>query len=162
MVSLAQIPLGLIAFILMTVAPPWAVPVWVLSVAIDGLDGALARHLGMASRYGALVDQYADHARESIIVAGLAWAGALNGAWATLYVLTYIGVNITLLLCNIHSVPLPLSVKTIFILYPAILVYLLMGVNALDAAALLMIAIQSLTISIGLRRLRPVLQGSIA
>ena len=39
----------------------WSFLVWALSVGVDGVDGALARHTGCASDFGALIDQFADH-----------------------------------------------------------------------------------------------------
>jgi len=157
--SLSQIAIGVAIFFLITPASRLAFLLMVLSLAIDGLDGALARHIGRATRFGALVDQYADHAREILVVAGLAYAGVLNGAWAALYALAYPGLNITLLLCNTHGVPVPVAIKTYLIFYPALFLYLWFGVNYLDPAIALVVILMTAVIAQGLRRLQRVMDA---
>lgn len=154
MVSLSQIPIGVAVVFLITPAPRLAFVLMIVAIAVDGLDGALARYLGRSSRYGALVDQYADHVREILVVAGLAYAGALNGALAALYALAYTGNNVTLLLCNAKGVPLAVAVKTFLVFYPALFLYLWLGLNYLDAAVALVVLLMALSVMQGMRRLR--------
>jgi CDP-diacylglycerol--glycerol-3-phosphate 3-phosphatidyltransferase len=156
-VSLSQIMLGLIVFFVIVPYPRTAFLLMVLAIVLDGVDGALARYTGKASRYGALIDQYADHVREILVVAGLAYAGALNGAWAALYALAYTGCNLTLYICNAHGVPIPLAVKTAFVFYPALFVYLWFGVNYLDPAVTLIVVLMSAVVIQGLWKLRTVM-----
>ncbi len=158
-VSLSQIAIGVAIFFLITPAPRLALILMVLALGVDGLDGALARHTGRATRFGALVDQYADHAREILVVAGLAYARALNGAWAALYALAYPGLNITLLLCNTHRVPVPIAIKTYLIFYPALFLHLWFGINYLDPAIALIVMLMVAVIVQGLWRLRGVVDG---
>ena len=129
----------------------------VLAILMDGLDGALARYTGKASAYGALVDQYADHTREILVVAGLAYAGALNGALAALYALAYTGSNVTLYLCNSHDVPIPVAIKPAFVFYPALFVYLWFGPNLLNPAVAVSGGLLALVVMQGMWRLRPVM-----
>jgi phosphatidylserine synthase len=133
-VSLSQVAIGFVIFVLIRPAPRLAFVLMVLAIVIDGLDGALARHTAKSSRFGALVDQYADHAREVLVVAGLAYWGALNGAWAALYAVAYTGSNVTLLICNGYGTPVPAAIKTAFVFYPALFLYLWFGINYLDPA----------------------------
>jgi phosphatidylglycerophosphate synthase len=156
-VSLSQIPIGIVIFFAIMPYPRWAFLLMVLAIVLDGVDGALARQTGRASRYGALIDQYADHVREILVVAGLAYAGALNGAWAALYALAYTGCNITLLLCNSHGVPIPAAIKTAFVFYPALFIFLWFGVNYLDPAVALIVALMSAVVVQGLWKLRSVI-----
>ena len=153
-VSLSQVAIGLAIFALIRPAPRLAFVLMVLAILIDGLDGALARHTGKSSRYGALVDQYADHAREILVVAGLAYWGALNGAWAALYALAYTGSNVTLLVCNSYGTPVPAAIKTAFVFYPALFIYLWFGVNYLDPAVGLITVLLTAVIARGLWQLR--------
>jgi len=132
LVSFSQIPLGLLIVIMITPHPRLALLLMVASITIDGVDGALARHLGRSSPFGALWDGFCDHIREILVIAGLAWVGALNGFWAALYGLAYPGINITLALCNHYKTPIPLAIKTYITAYPFILLYLWWGVNLLD------------------------------
>jgi phosphatidylglycerophosphate synthase len=132
LVSFSQIPLGLLIVIMITPHPRLALLLIVASIAIDGIDGALARHLGRATPFGALWDGYCDHVREVLVVAGLAWVGALNGFWAALYGLAYPGINLTISLCNHYKTPIPLAIKSYITAYPFIFLYLWWGINWLD------------------------------
>jgi len=64
LVSFSQIPLGLLIVFMITPHPRLALLLITLSLAIDGIDGALARHLGRATPFGALWDGFCDHVRE--------------------------------------------------------------------------------------------------
>lgn len=132
LVSFSQIPLGFLIVIMITPHPRLTLLLTILSVVIDGIDGALARHLGRATPFGALWDGFCDHIREVLVVAGLAWVGALNGFWAALYGLAYPGINLTLALCNHYKTPIPLAIKTYITAYPFIFLYLWLGINLLD------------------------------
>ncbi|MBM4429666.1 MAG: CDP-alcohol phosphatidyltransferase family protein [Chloroflexi bacterium] len=124
--------------------------IWVPSMLVDGIDGALARYTGRASNFGALMDQVADHTRETLIVVGLTAAGALSPLWGSLYPFVYTATNVTLLLGNQYGVPAPFAVKSWMVLYPAIAVYLLWGRNCLDAAAAISILFMMITVLYGL------------
>jgi phosphatidylglycerophosphate synthase len=127
--------------------------VWILSLMVDGLDGALARYSGRVSASGAVVDQFADHTRETLIVVGLAASGALSPLWGSLYPFVYCALNVSLFLGNYYGVPAPLAIKSWIVLYPAIVLYLLFGRNLLDVAAAASIALMTLAIIPGLGRL---------
>jgi phosphatidylglycerophosphate synthase len=124
--------------------------VWLPSLLVDGVDGALARYSGRASVFGALVDQVSDHTRETLIVVGLTSAGALSPLWGSLYPFVYTALNVVLFLGNYYQVPAPLAVKSWMVLYPAIAVYLLAGRNYLNWATPLSIAFMAATIVHGL------------
>lgn len=157
-VSFSQVVLGAVVVVLMPNQPRIAFILFVAAIALDGVDGALARATNQASRFGALFDQYCDHIREVTVVAGLALQGALNPFLAGLYGLTYPGFNLTLYICNYCRVPVPVALKSYLIVYPALFVYLWFGVNLLDAAVALSITLMALVVAIGLIRLRPVME----
>jgi len=154
-VSLSGPLLGVLFIFMVGRNPRLSFFIWFLSVAVDGVDGALARHTGRASDFGALVDQFSDHARETLIVAGLAWAGALSPLWGSLYPFVYAAINLTLFLGNYYGAPAPLAIKSWMVLYPAILVYLLFDRNYLNLAAPLSIGLMIVTIVQGLWLLSP-------
>ncbi|MBI2845321.1 MAG: CDP-alcohol phosphatidyltransferase family protein [Chloroflexi bacterium] len=131
-ISFLQIPVGLMIVWAIIPYPKLAFLLMLLAIALDGIDGALSRHLGRSSAFGALWDNVCDHIREVLVIAGLAWVGALNGFWAALYGLAYPGVNITLALCNHYRTPLPLAIKTYLTAYPFIFLYLWLGINWLN------------------------------
>lgn len=149
LVSFSQIPLGLLIVILITPHPRLTLLLIVLSIGIDGVDGALARHLGRASPFGALWDGFCDHVREVLVVAGLAWVGALNGFWAALYGLAYPGINLTLALCNHYKTPIPLAIKSYITAYPFIFLYLWLGINWLDWGIAFSVLTMGVTIAWG-------------
>ncbi len=159
-VSFAQVILGAVVIALMPTQPRVAFALFVVALALDGLDGALARATNRVTKFGALFDQYCDHIREVTIIAGLAWHGALNPFLAGMYGVTYPAFNLTLFLCNHYRAPLPFAIKSYLVVYPALFAYLWFGVNVLDAAVALAIVLMALAIAIGLWRLRRVMDRS--
>ncbi len=160
-VSFSQVILGVAVVALMPTYPRAAFALFVAAIALDGVDGALARATNRATKFGALFDQYCDHAREVIVVAGLALHGALNPFLAGLYGVTYPGFNLTLYLCNSYRVSLPFAIKSYLIVYPALFAYLWFGANVLDAAVALSVTLMGLTITAGLWRLSRVMNSTI-
>jgi phosphatidylglycerophosphate synthase len=152
--SVAQIVVGAATFFTVTSHPHLTFLLILLALLFDGLDGALARHTGRASPFGALLDQFCDHVREILVIAALAHAGALRPLPAVLYAITYPALNLTLFLCNVHQVPLPLALKSYLLVYPALFAYLWFGVNWLDEAVSLSIGLMGLVVVQGLLRLR--------
>jgi len=152
-VSFAQVIVGAVVVALMPTQPRFAFLLFLVALALDGLDGALARATNRATKFGALFDQYCDHLREVIVVAGLALHGALNPFLASLYGVTYPAFNLTLYLCNLYGAPLPLAIKSYLIVYPALWAYLWFGCNVLDAAVTLSLALMGLVVALGLGRL---------
>ncbi len=159
-VSFAQVILGAVVVVLMPTHPRVAFVLFVAAIALDGVDGALARATNRVTRFGALFDQYCDHAREVIVVAGLALHGALNPFLAGMYGVTYPGFNLTIYLCNSYRAPLPFAIKSYLIVYPALFAYLWFGANVLDAAVALSIALMGLAIVAGLWRLSRVMDAA--
>jgi phosphatidylglycerophosphate synthase len=149
-VSLAGPLLGVVFVFMVRRDPRLSFLIWFVSVAVDGVDGALARYTGRASDFGALFDQVCDHARETLIVVGLTWSGALSPLWGSLYPFVYTAINVTLFLGNYYGAPAPLAIKSWMVLYPAVLLYLLWGRNFLNWAAPLSIACMLFTIVHGL------------
>lgn len=156
-VSLSQIPLGLAVVVLIPTQPALAAAAFVLALMADGIDGALARATGRVTKFGGLLDQYADHIREVVVVAGLALHGALDPFIAVLYGVAYPGTNITLYLCNARGEPLPIAIKTYMTFYPALALYLLWGIDVLNYAGALAVGSMALIVAQGLWRLRDVM-----
>lgn len=159
-VSFAQVVLGIGVVVVMGTQPRWALVLFVAALALDGVDGALARATNRATRFGALFDQYCDHFREVIVVSGLALHGALNPFLAGLYGLGYPALNLTLYLCNTYATPLPLAIKSYLIVYPALFAYWWFGVNVVDAAVVLALAAMGALTARGLWQLRGVMDGT--
>ena len=153
-VSASQVVVGGAIVPLVADRPRAAFALFVLALFLDGLDGALARHTGRCSPFGALLDQFCDHAREILMVAALARTGTLDPFWATLYAFVYPAFNLTLFLCNYHQTPLPLALKSYLVVYPALFLHLWWGINWLDEAVALSTALMGIVIAQGLIHLR--------
>jgi hypothetical protein len=130
---------------------------FVLAIALDGVDGALARATNQATRFGGLFDQCCDHIREVTVVSGLALYGALNPFLAGLYGLGYPATNLMLYLCNTYRTPIPFAVKSYLVVYPALFAWLWLDFNILSPALGLELVLMSIMIGLGLRRLRKVM-----
>jgi phosphatidylglycerophosphate synthase len=155
--ALSQIPLGFAVVALIPLQPALAFGVFLLTLAVDGIDGALARRTGRATQFGALLDQYADHIREVTVVGGFALHGALDPFLAVMYAIAYPATNLTLYLANARGVPVPAAIKTYMTFYPTVGLYLLAGVNVLDAGAAISVASMTAVVVVGMWRLSRVM-----
>jgi phosphatidylglycerophosphate synthase len=159
-ISFSQVLLAFVVVYLMPTQPRIAFVLFVTAIVMDGLDGALARATNRATRFGALFDQYCDHMREVIVVAGLAWHGALNPFLAGVYGVTYPGFNLTLYLCNHYRMPLPFAIKSYVLVYPALFVFLWFGANWLDVAVSASLLSMGVIIILGLFKLQNAMSRS--
>lgn len=153
LVSGGQIALGVLFIALVGARPRLALAVFLAALLLDALDGVLARRTGRITRFGALFDQFCDHARETMIVAGLAAAGAISPLLAVLYAFTYVAFNFILYLCNYYRASLPAAAKPYLLMYPAVLVYLWFGPNWLNWGVALALLAMAVVIALGLVRL---------
>ncbi|MFQ6015416.1 MAG: CDP-alcohol phosphatidyltransferase family protein [Anaerolineae bacterium] len=161
-VSASQVVLAVGIVAVVPTRPRLAFVIFAATLLIDGLDGALARHTDRATPFGSLFDQFCDHARETIVIAILAWAGALSPFWAAIYPFVYAAFNLTLYLCNRYGTPLPLAIKSYLVVYPAIFAYLWFGHNWLDGAVILSITLMGAVMVQGLAKLHGTLGEQIA
>lgn len=151
--SASQIVGGFVVLALVPEYPRLAFLLFLGTLLVDGLDGALARTTGRASAFGALVDQYCDHIREITVVGGMALFGALAVLPAVLYGLIYTGLNFTVYLANVHGAPVPWAMKSYLVVYPALFLYLWFGLNLLTPAVVLSEVLMLVVIGMGLRNL---------
>jgi len=154
-VSASQLAWAVLFWVAVLPQPRVALAAFVLALLMDSLDGALARATGRSGAFGALVDQLSDHTREAMIVAALASAGVLHVGLAVLYAFIYPAFNFILFLSNRVGVPVPVTIKTLFLFYPTIVAYLGFGVNLLDfgiGLALLSMLISGALALVRLRR----------
>ena len=133
--SLSQIPLGFVVAFLIVPFPRLALALFIGTLVLDFLDGELARARGLASNFGALLDQACDHVRELTVVGGLVAVGALRGEIGVAYAAAYPLANVLLYLADRFRTPLPVSIKTWMVYYPFLIAYLGWGLNLLDYGA---------------------------
>lgn len=153
-VSLIQLPLGVLIVALAALNPPLAALTYMLTLLVDGLDGAMARRTGKASPYGAFMDQACDHIREITVIAGLAFLGFLNGGIAALFCFAYPAFNLILLITNVYGVSMPFAIKSWMVMYPGLILFFLADINVLDWAVGFSTASMGVLIAWGLVRLK--------
>ncbi len=133
--SLSQIPLGFVVAFLIVPFPRLALALFIATLTLDFLDGELARARGLASDFGALLDQVCDHVRELTVVGGLVAVGALRGEIGVAYAAAYPLANVLLYLADRFRAPLPFTLKPWMVYYPFLIAYLGWSLNLLDYAA---------------------------
>lgn len=156
-VSASQIVLGVAIVFLLGPLPQLAFLLFLSTLLLDSLDGALARAYGRYSQFGALVDQVCDHTRETLAIAGLALVGALHVAPAVVYPLVYAVFNFLLFLANNRGAPVPWAIKSYLIVYPAFFLFAFFGVNLMTPAVVLSLGLMLVTIFLALRNLSRVM-----
>ena len=135
--SLTQIPLGLMAAILIVRAPQAACLIFFFAIFLDFLDGEVARTTSTDSEFGSLIDQISDHVREITMVGGLVAGGVLRGEIGVAYALTYPLSNFLLYLADRDQVPVTFSIKTWMLFYPGLIAFCWSSVNPLDYVGLI-------------------------
>ncbi len=153
LVSASQIAVGVVIIAVMGPAPQIAFILFLSTLFLDSLDGALARTSGRGSQFGALVDQISDHTRETLVIVAVTLQGALHPGVAVLYPLVYALFNFLLYVCNMFGAPVPWTIKSYLVVYPALFLYCFFGVPWLTPAVALSEVLMAVSIGIALRNL---------
>lgn len=99
---------------------PWvAITFLFLHVALDGVDGVLARYTGTSSKMGAYIDMCNDQLGFVIIAGALAWSGVLNPILSIVYVVTYLGLVILLVYSNAVGISPSFTFRSKYFFYIA-------------------------------------------
>ena len=108
---------------------PIALACLALHVVLDGMDGPLARHLGVASRSGSFTDTMADQTVITATTLTAVFYGTAHFLPATLYILTYTVVVLFAMARNALQAPYSWLFRPRFLVYVWIAVdyYLLPG-----------------------------------
>ena len=152
-VSASQIVVGAVIVAVMGPAPKLAFVLFLSTLFLDSLDGALARTSGRGNQFGALVDQLCDHTRETLVIVAVTLQGALEPGLAVLYPLVYTLFNFLLYVSNMYGAPVPWTVKSYLVVYPALFLYTCFGLPWLTPAVALSEALMAVSICIALRNL---------
>ncbi|MEM9378535.1 MAG: CDP-alcohol phosphatidyltransferase family protein [Planctomycetota bacterium] len=131
-VTLASLALGLAAAPLLALRPWAGLVALVLHVLLDGVDGPLARHLGVASRRGSFTDTIADQVVVTATTAALMTAGLVGVVPGTLYVFLYAVVVAFAMVRNALDVPYAWLVRPRFAVYAWIPIELHVWPGSLD------------------------------
>jgi phosphatidylglycerophosphate synthase len=118
----------------------------VLHVAVDGLDGPLARYRGTASAKGSLTDTFCDQTIVATSMATLIFSGHVDAIAGSLYIFTYTLVVAFAMIRNAMTVPYSLVLRPRFFVYGWLFVelYVMSGyLNTLVWALLLPLSWQT-------------------
>lgn len=97
--------------------PPWAFAALLVHVAVDGLDGPLARHLGRASRRGWFTDTMADQLVITATTVTLIFVGVFDVVAGSAYIFFYGIVVGFSMVRNALAIPYSWVVRPRFIVY---------------------------------------------
>jgi phosphatidylglycerophosphate synthase len=131
-----------------------------LHVALDGLDGPLARRAGTDGRAGAFTDMCLDHAGFMAVAVLLAASGRLDGVVAAAYVATYTLSVVFTILLNLLRRPLRFVVRTKYVFYALFILHAMGVPNWLTPAATLFAAIHAVFGVVGYFAVRSALAAS--
>lgn len=98
-------------------SPQWAFGTLLLHVLLDGLDGPLARHLGMASRRGSFTDSMADQLVVTATTITLMKVGVVGVAAGGVYIFVYGIVVAFAMVRNAMAIPYSWLVRPRFVVY---------------------------------------------
>lgn len=118
-VSVVLIPIGFVF------SPIYLIVGYALNLFFDGIDGAMARHLGKASARGAYLDVVVDHVALIATVLTLQWFQIGNAFWILLYTVCYLILVVHFVLMNTRGNPPTFPV--VRTKYPLFLLVVLLG-----------------------------------
>ncbi len=113
-------------------SPPWALVALWMHVILDGIDGPLARHLGIESSRGSFTDTMADQTVVTASTIALIYAGAAAPVAGSLYLYTYVLVVALAMARNALSIPYAWLVRPRLIVYGWIALDWLLWPGSLD------------------------------
>ena len=99
------------------VSAPWALVALVLHVLLDGIDGPLARHLGVASSRGSFTDTLSDQAVVTASTITLMYAGLVHAVPGAIYIYVYAVVVAFAMVRNALDVPYSWLFRPRFVVY---------------------------------------------
>jgi phosphatidylglycerophosphate synthase len=129
--------------------PVWALIALALHVAIDGLDGPLARHLGTASRKGSFTDSMADQTVIAASTITLMYLDVVSMLSGVLYIVTYTVVVLFAMARNAMKVPYRWLFRPRFYVYGWLIVERWYWPGSLDYLLWVCVAILSLKVLSG-------------
>lgn len=133
--------------------------VW-LHVALDALDGPIARSTGTSGPAGAFTDMCVDHSGMLVTICLLTAAELVNPAVAVAYASSYtVAVAFTIWL-NMIGQPFRLVIRTKYLLYGLITAYGIFGENLIATSVVVFSVIHVWYAVAGFCRLRRILRNS--
>lgn len=153
-ITIVSLVVGLAFTPLYPIAGAWALLALLLHLALDGLDGPLARHQGSASRCGSFTDTMADQLVVTTSTLTLMHAGVVGGIAGSVYIITYAVVVIFAMLRNALGVPYSWLVRPRMIVYAWIGVELWWWPGSLDVVLWFFSALLAAKVLTGFVRIR--------
>ncbi|MEO0660230.1 MAG: CDP-alcohol phosphatidyltransferase family protein [Planctomycetota bacterium] len=153
-VTLASLAAGLAFWPLWTSSPAAALAALFLHVVLDGVDGPLARHTGVASRRGSFTDTLCDQAVVTASTIALMSSGKLGVVPGALYVYVYAVVVAFAMVRNSLEIPYAWLVRPRLVVYGWIAVEVAWAPGWLDALVWASAGVLTLKMLSGFWRLR--------
>lgn len=105
-----------------------------LHVALDGIDGVLARLTNKSSRAGAFLDILNDHTGFIVVIGALIFYNFLIPILGFVYVYLYSLLVVLLVYCNSLDITPKFTLRTKYLLYIVYAIYALSGLNFFQPA----------------------------
>jgi phosphatidylglycerophosphate synthase len=145
---LGMLMLAPFAYLVLAYDEPWIVALAcgfiLLHVALDGLDGPLARYCGQSGQAGALVDICCDHGGLVIVVWVTSAAGLIDGTIGSIYVVLYTVAVVFIIWLNALGRPLRYVFRSKYVFYALLLLYGLTGLTHILTPALAVFSVYNL------------------
>ena len=129
--------LSILVFAYFLVSSPYVAVLFLLvHIALDGIDGVLARALHESGRAGAFLDILNDHSGLVVVVLALVYNNFVNPTLGILYVYLYSLLIALLLYSNSLGIPPVITLRTKYFLYCIYLVWVFLDVSYFQAAVM--------------------------
>ena len=152
--TLASLLAGLAFCPLYFWSKPLAFVLLAIHVFLDGLDGPLARHTGVASRRGSFTDTMSDQTVITATTLTLMYARVVHFVPGTLYVFTYTVVVLFAMARNFLETPYSWLIRPRFYVYAWLLVETYLWPGTIDYLLWICVVVLTLKLVTGFVRIR--------
>jgi phosphatidylglycerophosphate synthase len=133
---------------------PLAFVLLAMHVLLDGLDGPLARHQGIASRRGSFTDTMSDQTVITATTLTLMYARVVDLVPGTLYIFTYAVVVLFAMARNFLETPYSWLIRPRFYVYAWLLVETYLWPATIDYVLWICVAVLAIKLVTGFARIR--------
>jgi len=132
----------------------------VLHIVLDGIDGPLARKMGVSGAHGSFVDMMCDHSGMAIFTIILSLAGIINGSIGNIYVFLYTIAIIFVISLDLLKKPFKWVFRSKYFFYLMFLVYSFGGPEYFNEALIVFSVCNVILVVLGFNRIYNTLKQS--
>ncbi len=129
-------------------------------IVLDGIDGPLARKMGVSGAHGSFVDMICDHSGMAIFTVILSFAGIINGSIGNVYVFLYTMAIIFVISLDLLQKPFKWVFRSKYFFYLMFLVYSFGGPEYFNEALILFSLFNAILFVLGFTRIYNILKKS--